>query len=188
METKKPLMRRIITIPNILSLFRIALIPFIVWAYWLGSNYVAIGLIVLSGVTDVVDGIIARKFNMVSDLGKILDPIADKLTQGAVIICLTIKYKLMSALISLFALKETAMGILGLITIKKVGEVNGAKWYGKVNTVILYLVMGALVLFPNVPLMVANAMMIVCLASMIFSLIMYVRFYVKAWKSSESSK
>ena len=182
----KNIKNQIWTIPNLLSLFRIILIPFIVWAYFgLENNYIAIALIILSGATDIVDGFIARKCNMISDVGKILDPIADKLTQGAVIICLTLKYVWMRALIVAFVVKEVIMGILGLITLKKVGEVNGAKWYGKANTVLLYVVMGVLVLFPQINVNVANVMILVCFVSLVFSLLMYIRFYSKSWKENK---
>lgn len=185
MENKTEYKSQILTIPNLLSLFRIVLIPFIVWAYFgLANPYIALGLIVLSALTDIVDGFIARKFNMVSDFGKILDPIADKLTQGTVIICLTLKYKLMRVLITLFIVKEIIMGLMGAITLKKYGKVNSAKWYGKVNTVILYAVMMILVLFPNINLGVANALIYVCMVALVMSLLLYIRFYVKIWKGN----
>ena len=187
MESKEKNNNQILTIPNILSLFRIILIPFIVWAYLgLANPYMALGLIALSAFTDIVDGFIARKFNMVSDFGKILDPVADKLTQGTVIICLTLKYKLMHVLIVLFVVKEIIMGIMGAITLKKYGNVNSAKWYGKVNTVILYAVMMFLVLFPTIHLGVANALIYACMVTIIISLLLYIRFYVKIWKGNAS--
>ena len=75
---------RILTIPNLLSAFRICLIPCIVWAYLVKErNDWAVGLLIVSGLTDMCDGFIARKFQMISNLGKILDPVADKLTQGS---------------------------------------------------------------------------------------------------------
>ena len=74
--------KKIVTIPNILSFFRICLLPVIVWLYGVENNYVWAGyILILSGVTDMADGYIARHFHMISNLGKILDPIADKLTQ-----------------------------------------------------------------------------------------------------------
>ena len=80
---------RILTIPNLLSFFRLCLIPVFMWLYCVEKNYLWTGIIlILSGLTDTVDGIIARKFNMISDLGKVLDPIADKLTQAAMLFCL----------------------------------------------------------------------------------------------------
>ena len=78
---------QLFTIPNLLSLVRLALIPLIVWLYCVKHEYLwAVVVVVLSGVTDIVDGFIARKYHMVSDFGKILDPVADKLTQAALII------------------------------------------------------------------------------------------------------
>jgi len=72
---------QILTIPNLLSLVRLLMIPMIIWLYCEKEDYVAAAvMIVLSGLTDIADGIIARKFHLVSDLGKILDPVADKLT------------------------------------------------------------------------------------------------------------
>ncbi|MBR3864580.1 MAG: CDP-alcohol phosphatidyltransferase family protein [Clostridia bacterium] len=172
----------IFTIPNLLSFFRLVLIPFIVLAYFSANSYTVVGLLALSGLTDVVDGIIARKFNMVSTLGKILDPIADKLTQGAVIFCLALKYQWMRSLIILFIVKEVTMGSLGLIIIKKFGEINSAKWYGKANTVILYIVMGLLLLLPKLNLFIVNGLILFCAFSLLFALIMYIRFYLKIWK------
>ena len=85
---------QVLTIPNLLSVIRLALIPLIVWLYIGKQEYsAAVAVILISGATDIIDGFIARKFNMVSDLGKILDPVADKLTQATVILCLTVKYR-----------------------------------------------------------------------------------------------
>ena len=74
---------QVFTVPNLLSLFRLILIPFIVVYYFTGPQTVAIVLIAVSAFTDVIDGRIARRFHMISNLGKILDPLADKLTEGA---------------------------------------------------------------------------------------------------------
>lgn len=179
---------QILTIPNLLSLLRLLMIPLIIWLYCGAEQYyAAVGVIVLSGLTDVADGIIARKFNMVSDFGKILDPIADKLTQGALIICLTIKHKLMIPLIIEFALREICMLVMGYITIKKQDSVNSAKWYGKVTTVVLYAVMMLLILFPQIPNAAADGMIIACGLVMLFSFVMYVRFYVQFWREARSN-
>ena len=79
----------ILTIPNLLSLIRLLLVPLIAWLNWGAKNYIMAGVVVvISALTDVADGFIARKFNMISDLGKILDPIADKLTQAMTMLCL----------------------------------------------------------------------------------------------------
>ena len=165
---------QILTIPNILSAVRIALIPIIVWLYNVKENYYgAIAVIILSGVTDIIDGFIARHFNMISDFGKALDPLADKLTQAALIICLLSKYELMWVLIVVFGICEIAKLTLGLVIAKKHDEVNDAKWYGKVNTVIIYLTMMALILFPYMNDVLANVLMLICGVIMIVAHILY---------------
>ena len=86
---KNKCQKEIWTIPNILSMFRIALIPVLVWMYVVvQDDFMTLCLLSLSGITDIVDGIIARKFQMISDFGKVLDPVADKLTQTAMLVCL----------------------------------------------------------------------------------------------------
>lgn len=170
---------QIFTIPNLLSFVRLALIPLIVWLYVGKSEYyLAVGVILLSGATDIADGYIARHFNMVSDFGKILDPIADKLTQAALIICLTVKYDLMYGIIILFVIKEIIMGTMGLIAIRKRDLVDSSKWHGKFNTVVLYFVMLLLILFPNIPTPLANSMILLCCVTMILSLVLYVKFFM----------
>ena len=171
---------QILTIPNLLSIVSLALIPLIVWLYCVKKEYNwAVAIILLSGITDMVDGYIARHFNMISDFGKILDPVADKMTQAAVIICLTVKYDFMYVLITLFAIKELVMGAMGFLAIKKKDSVNSAKWYGKANTVVLYAVMMLLILFPGMPNALANTLITLCGAMMLFSFVLYTRFYIR---------
>lgn len=133
---------KVLTIPNILSLFRICLIPVITWLYCVIEEYDLAGyVLILSGVTDIVDGFIARHFNMVSDLGKMLDPVADKLTQAAMIVCLVVRFPLMILLFALMLAKETFMAVLGFTVVKKTGVVISASWHGKVATLLLYSMM-----------------------------------------------
>ena len=170
----------ILTLPNLLSLLRILIIPVIVWLYiWQKNYYGAAIMVVLSGITDVADGIIARKFNMISDFGKILDPIADKLTQGTLFICLSLKYPNMIWLIALFVLKEFVMALLGYITIRNTDSVNSAKWYGKLSTFILYASMILMILLPDLPINFVNVLIILCGVILCLSLTMYTRFYIK---------
>lgn len=179
----------IFTIPNLLSIFRLALIPVIIWLYWSKQDfYAATAVVILSGATDVIDGFIARRFNMVSDFGKILDPIADKLTQGVLIICLSFKYPLMIPLVILFVSKEFIMASLGAITIKKQDSVNSAKWHGKINTIVLYCVMIVMILFPDLPKIAVNSMIALCTLSMLTSLILYTKFYITILKKHNGSE
>lgn len=133
---------KIITIPNILSFFRISLIPVIVWLYGISHNYIWAGyILILSGITDIVDGYIARHFHMASNLGKILDPIADKLTQGVMLLCLLLRFPLMVAPFILLIAKEIFMSVSGILVIQRTGHVCGADWHGKVATCLLYIMM-----------------------------------------------
>lgn len=177
---------QVLTIPNLLSLLRLLMIPLIIWLYCgQGNGYAAAAGVVLSGLTDVADGFIARKFGMVSDLGKILDPIADKLTQGALIFSLIIRYDWMLWLLILFVVKEVIMGVCGLIVIKKKDVVNSAQWFGKLSTAVLYFVMFLLFVFSGVPESVANGMILLCAAALMLSLVNYLRFYYNLLNDQE---
>lgn len=143
---------RVFTIPNILSFLRICLIPLIIWLYLIRNDYLMAGyMLILSGATDVADGFIARKYRMISDLGKILDPIADKLTQAAVLICLMIRFPLVLLPFILLIAKETYMSISGFLIVKKTGVVMGADWHGKAATCFLYGMMALHIFWYNIP-------------------------------------
>lgn len=175
--------KNVVTIPNLLSLMRLVLIPFICYEYFKLHDYVATAvLVVVSAVTDIVDGIIARKFGMVSDLGKMLDPLADKLTEGVLILALSFTYKYLLPLVVSFTLFEVSKAILGMVVVKKTGEVRGAKWFGKINTVYLYETILVMIVFRNAPDNVIFAKMIVAFALMLASFILYIIAYSKALK------
>ena len=168
---------QILTIPNLLSLVRLLLIPVIVWLYCFTEYHItAVTVIILSGLTDIADGIIARKFHMVSDFGKILDPIADKLTQGAVLICLALQNTWIRALTVLFIIKELCVAVLGYIALRR-DSVNSAKWFGKVNTVVLYAVLVLLILFPGMPQWLCALLICISGGMMLLALVLYTRFY-----------
>jgi len=132
-------MAKVWTIPNLLSVLRICLIPVIVWLYCGKRDYIlAAGVLILSGATDILDGFIARKFHMTSDLGRVLDPVADKLTQGAMLFCLLTRFLWVIFPIALMAAKEIFMSITGAVVIKRTGVVLGAEWHGKAATCLLY--------------------------------------------------
>lgn len=126
-------------IPNILSFIRIIIIiPFVL--YFLNDNYLFAALmLIISGLSDMFDGIIARKLNQVTRLGKILDPVADKLTLTAVIICMGIKFPEIVSLVIILTLKDLSMLIAGSILLKKGIEPPAAKWYGKLSTAFFYI-------------------------------------------------
>ncbi len=140
---------RIFTLPNLLSFFRLALIPVIVYCYE-GAYYGwAVTFLVLSGVTDVVDGWIARTFHLVSDFGKALDPFADKLTQAALLLCILPMN--LWWVVGVMAFKEISIGILTYLTLKRTHKIFSAGWYGKLCTLVIYLSMFVLMLWRTAP-------------------------------------
>ncbi len=168
----------ILTIPNILSFIRLLFVPVIIWLYCAQEKYTAaVILIIISAATDIIDGYIARRFNMVSNFGKVIDPVADKVTQGAMIICLISRYKIMWALLCVFILREIFMAVSGLMTIRATDKVNSAKWFGKLNTVVLHTVIMALIVFVEMHITLVNILSIVCMAVMVLSAIGYGVFY-----------
>ncbi len=164
----------VFSIPNILSYIRILLIPVIIWAYCEKENGLITAIaVILSGITDVADGKIARRFNMVTDIGKVLDPIADKLTQIAMMYCLLTKYELMLPAFIILIVKEIFMAVTALLEARVSQQINGALWYGKACTVVLYATMLILLFFINIPLMVANILIIISIVAMLFSMVLY---------------
>ena len=108
------------SIPNLMGYFRLLLIPVFCYLYLAKEAYHwAAGVVLLSSLTDLFDGMIARKFNMITNLGKALDPIADKLTHGALALCLAFRYPQMWVLFGLMVLKEGYMVVMGLLFLRK---------------------------------------------------------------------
>lgn len=178
----------ILTIPNLLSMSRILLIPAIVALYLKEYHVAAVGVVVLSALTDIADGKIARKYNMISDFGKFLDPVADKLTQAAMILCLVSLYPAMFALFLLMAVREFTQFFCGLAVLKKTDTMNSANWYGKVSTATVYVVMVILFLFPDIPAPAAWVMMALCAVVLAGSMILYVRFFYKILKAHKNQQ
>ena len=175
---------KILTIPNILSFFRLCLIPVIVWLYVGKQDYLwTLLFLTLSGITDIVDGIIARKFNMVSNFGKAFDPVADKLTQMAMLFCLVSRFKYMTVPLVLLVIKEVVTGITSLVSIKRTGTVKGAVWHGKLTTVSLYSMMAIHIVWFNIPHAISLILVGVCIGIMLMSFIMYSIQNIKAIKN-----
>ena len=143
------------TIPNVLSMLRIIAIPFFVYFFVTKKYLIAVLVIFISGLTDLFDGKIARKFNQISKLGKLLDPAADKLTQITVTVVYFREFnqsddkvfKIFSYVFLLFILKEFTMIVGSFILLSMDIVPQAAIIYGKVATATFYLVMGLLMLF-----------------------------------------
>lgn len=168
----------IVSIPNLMGYFRILLIPAFCWLYLTAKNerdyLLAAAVVLLSSLTDLFDGKIARRFNMVTDLGKIVDPVADKLTHAALAFCLAVRYPLMWILIALMAVKEGFMAVMGILFLKKGTMLNGAKWFGKVCTAALFIGLLVLFLFPHLPSAAVSGIIIVLMVLMTVTLLLYI--------------
>ena len=176
------------TIPNLLSVFRILLIPLMVTLYWKGRTVAAVIVFGVSALSDIADGQIARRFNMVTDLGKMLDPLADKLTQGAALVCAAKAHPQLFFLLGFMAMKELTQAYIGGRIVKKTGHVFNARWFGKLCTVVTTASLVAMFIFPQLPEWAVNSLLILCSAMMLVSLALYVRHFMEYDKTAESEK
>ena len=145
MKNKKVLFN----IPNCLCFFRILLVPLFLYVYFVAdfkNRYlVAAFVLVISGISDFLDGFIARKFNMVTDFGKFIDPVADKLTQFVVAITLLFSYPLAWILLIIIILKDLMLAIVGLYLYDYGLKITGASWWGKIATAYFYVIVIVLI-------------------------------------------
>ncbi len=134
------------TIPNLLSFIRILLIPVFAYLYYNDMKVEAVAVLAASGLSDMFDGKIARRFNQISALGKILDPIADKLTQITIAVMLLLDFKdaenkMINAfgwVFLVFLIKEAVMLIGGLVMLLLNIRPGAAEIYGKLATTVFY--------------------------------------------------
>ena len=168
----------IFTIPNLLSLVRLLLIPAYVAIYLNAedaSDYMlAAGILTVSCLTDLIDGKIARHFNMITSLGKVLDPLADKATQFTLILCLTVKYKVLQYVMVLFILKESFQLIAGSLRLRKKKMLKGALISGKICTTVLFISLILLVMLPDLSVQIVNIIAIIDTVFMLAAFMEYV--------------
>lgn len=180
--TLKEWKKDLFTIPNFLSLFRLVLIPVYIVIYLNADSaedyYISAAILAVSCLTDLIDGKIARHFNMISNTGRILDPLADKATQFALMVCLTIRYPLLWILATLFVIKESFQLIAGLLILRKGKILSGALLAGKISTTVLFISLILMIMLPN---MSTDAVYIIALINGVFlliSFISYIRLYL----------
>lgn len=189
---KERILKEYFSIPNLMGYFRILLIPVYLFLYIRAETteeyYVAAVVLLISFLTDLFDGKIARRFNMVTEFGKILDPVADKLTQGAMAVSFSYKYPAMGILLLVFLGKECLMGMLGLYMMKKDYRMDGAQKHGKVCTAVLDLVMILILILPGMSVMAVNLLAGIAIAVMLVSLALYLRMYWCVWNRMKAGK
>lgn len=173
---KKLFSGRIVTLPNLLSFFRLCLVPELILQYTRpgGSRRVLI-LLAVSALTDVLDGRIARRFGMVSDLGKALDPLADKLTQAAMLFCLARRFPLMLLPLTLLAVKEICCAAASLTAIGRTGRVESSDWHGKFSTALLYALFALHLAVPGISGTLSGTLILLCTGVMLLSFVLYLR-------------
>lgn len=173
--------KEIFSIPNLLSLFRLCLIPVYAYIYLNATEdyqYLIAGTIMaVSCITDMVDGKIARHFNMITTVGKILDPLADKITQFTLTLCLSLKYPVLMPVLGLFLVKEIFQLVAGIIFLRRGRMLPGALMAGKVCTTVLFISLIALVLFPNLDSVVVNWIALIDALFLGISFISYILAY-----------
>lgn len=165
-------------LPNILTIIRFLLIPFILFFVFTGNYLLAFIIFTISGITDITDGFIARKFNLISNFGKLMDPLADKLTQIGVLTSLVIVKIIPVWILAIVLLKEFIM-VVGASFLYGKDVVVYSRWYGKLATVLFYLaiVISLLINQFNLTGIWSNLDMwlyYIALIVTIFALIMYV--------------
>ena len=177
MMIKKNWKKEIFTIPNVLSLFRLALIPVYMDIYLNAEDpfhyYLAAAILAVSCLTDMIDGKIARHFNMSTTLGRFLDPVADKATQFTLIVCLAIRYPILWYLTGFFVVKESFQLIAGAVKWRKGKVLNRALLSGKICTTILFV---SLIVMVMIPTLTQEDVFIIALVDAVFMLISFVHY------------
>ena len=173
--------KELFTIPNLLSMFRLVLLPIYARIYLNATEeyeyMIAGSIMAVSCLTDLVDGKIARKFNQITNLGKVLDPFADKITQFTLTLCLSLKYPVLHPVLALFVVKEAFQLIAGIIFLAKGRMLPGALMAGKICTTILFVSLIALVLMPHMNPLLVDAIALVDGIFLLISFIAYITAY-----------
>lgn len=170
-------------VPNMLTLLRFFFIPFIILALYFNEYMLAFVLLTISALTDVLDGYIARKYNFITDFGKLMDPLADKATQLTILVALALKHVLPVWILCIIALKEFMM-IAGASFLYGKDLVVSSKWYGKLTTVVFYtaIVSSLVIGYFNLPYRFDTILYYIGIALTIFSLVMYFKsFYAQGY-------
>ncbi len=177
-------------IPNLLSVIRLLCIPFFVWLFSAGNRAAAAGVFFFASATDVLDGYLARRNKWITNVGKILDPTADKLMQFTVLLCLTVdfwnreSFLVPLTVLVLFVIKEICMLIGAIIVMRTKHSVVASVWYGKFSTAVIFVLTITMILYPDNS--VLNAVLcLLLIATILFALIMY---YIKIFRGQYGIK
>ena len=169
-------------IPNCLSYIRLILLPVFMYLYWHAQSredyIIAFVVLAVALLTDMFDGFIARRYNMITEWGKMLDPVADKLLQGILAISIIKNYKPMLVFVITFACKEIYMAIMNLKLKKYEPNIVQAKFFGKFVTVIIDFFVSILLLLTNLPANIVWMIILILMLSIIYVWIRYARIHL----------
>ena len=169
--------KELFTIPNMLSMFRLLLIPVYIIIYLNAKQdreyFLAAAILAVSCLTDMIDGQIARHFNMVSNVGKVLDPLADKMTQLALTLCLSVKYPALRSVLVLFVIKEVFQASVTFTMFRRGKVLPGSLLAGKLCTTVLFVSLILLVLLPNLDVQIVNSIAVIDVAFLSYAFISY---------------
>ena len=174
-------------IPNTLSLMRIFLVPVFIGLYFAGELTAALAVLLISAVSDVLDGAIARRFHMETRLGRALDPVADKLFEGAMMLCAASVEKSVWILLALHVIREVSLAVLAFHTLKITGAEMHSRWYGKLCTVSRYVLMLAVLALPGFRGSAAGFGITLCSALIVLCAVLYLAEFVRLLKRQRSS-
>lgn len=189
---KRDKLKEYFSVPNILSYFRLLLIPVYLYVYFnarTDADYLKAALVIaVSGLTDALDGFIARHFDQITDWGKLIDPVADKLTLAAIALSMAFRYPLMGLMFAVYLVKELYMFFMGAYMMKRGFKMDGAQWYGKVCTAVTYGSVFLLLVIPGLPDSAALGLIGLCLFVTLAAFAGYVLFYRRAKRGLDTAK
>lgn len=185
------------SIPNYLTVFRLLCVIVFVLLFFFVHPLAALAIYIVAGVTDILDGYLARRNGWITPLGKVLDPLADKLMQGAVLVCFAVRAYIPLWLIVPFFLKEITQGILGLLMFKRRSVITVSRWYGKAAVSVFF---GAVIvtvflqyLWPDAAaadialIVLWSLTLLIMLAAFVAYLILYIRLAAKIKKQRKGT-
>ena len=184
--------KEVFSIPNIISYMRIALMPVYVYCSLTSQtreDYILSSFLLLFiALTDFLDGFIARKFDMITEIGKLMDPVADKLFQLAIAICLIYRIDGMWIIFIIFLIKESVLGFFSTyFWFRYHRKMDGAMWCGKISTAVFYTMTFLMVLLPPLPSVVYHLMEVAMAVALSVTFVRYNQFFINLSKEIKGS-
>lgn len=175
-------------VPNVLTMIRFFMVPIFAYYLYIQQYKVSVVIFIIAGITDVLDGYIARKKHIVTEWGKLADPLADKLMQITALVMLTIHGIIPWIFLVIMLIKELTMVAGSIKLYKKDNVVVSANWYGKFATVVFYIAIVVTMMFKIlgqngiIPSMIVIILILLTLLAMIYAFVKYVFVYKEATK------